>query len=476
MEECALDNIILFLPLIVCTVAITAFLLQYKKTREVDWLYFIAAFGFYGLGEIVTNIFENFVIFPFDVIFYALFYIAIILYFRNMQKGLIKKYQQKKDFSLKRSGILLTVDLIAIMLFSFVVFYCFDRLEFTAIPSFQFDIKKIDNFIYPIFDFILFGYYLYISKSYIINDRMLKPVLTLGFVLWAVSDTIFAFEAISVKDNYQIGGILMLLDIIAYIFVVIIVKAKINNANYTTIDVYRNSSKYNHLTAYMTTLIFGYVAILIYSYLNYRSYYYAMNIIYISGIGLLFLTAIRQAINSIDSFRKIKILENDASIDPLTGLFTRRHAFNIIKSVYKISGNFNVKISALMIDIDHFKKYNDTWGHDCGDQVLKNIAKIVKNSIKTSSIICRYGGEEILVIMPGIGKSDGSVIAENVRKNVEKHTFFADRSKPIGKVTVSIGGSTSNKTIVDEFDLIKKADTALYESKKNRNSCFWIND
>ena len=463
------------MPLVACIVAIVVFSLRFKKTKENDWLYFIAAFCFYAIGEFLIYQFGSSIIFPFDILFYIFFYITIILYLESKQKRLIKKHQHEQN-SLVKSIISLIIDFLTIILFSFVIFYCFDRVAFTTVPGFELSIKRLDYFIYPILDFILFGYYLFVNKSFIMNDRILRPVLTLGFVLWTIGDAIFAFEAISTTSTHQVGGVLMLLGIVAFIFAAIIVKAAIDNSNYTTIDIYHNNAKYNHMTAYMVLLIFAYVLMYIYCNTHYKTNYAAMDIIDICGIGLLFLSVTRQAIDSSNSYKKVRELENDASIDPLTGLFTRRHAFNIIKSVYSISSNFNIKISALMIDVDHFKKYNDTWGHDCGDQVLKNIAKIIKNSIKTSSIICRYGGEEILVIMPGIGKNEGIIIAENVRKNVEKHSFYAEKAKPIGKVTISIGGSTSNKTIVDEFDLIKKADTALYESKKNRNSCFWINE
>ncbi len=121
-----------------------------------------------------------------------------------------------------------------------------------------------------------------------------------------------------------------------------------------------------------------------------------------------------------------------------------------------------------MLDIDHFKKINDTWGHDCGDNVLMTFARRVKNTVADRGVIARLGGEEFAVVMTGKAGEDGYRLAEDIRQAIEEMNI-AWQSANLS-LTVSIGlsyGQVMRWNIVDSFDrLLSEADSYLYQSKK----------
>ena len=122
-------------------------------------------------------------------------------------------------------------------------------------------------------------------------------------------------------------------------------------------------------------------------------------------------------------------------------------------------------VSLIILDVDHFKNYNDTFGHQAGDKVLKKIAYLLKETVRENDIVARYGGEEFAIIVPSVGKDEVKLLAERVRKNVEKYTFTNENIQPFGKITISGGTASLPKDAKDSTDLIRKADTALYAAK-----------
>ena len=121
--------------------------------------------------------------------------------------------------------------------------------------------------------------------------------------------------------------------------------------------------------------------------------------------------------------------------------------------------------SVLVIDIDHFKEYNDTYGHLAGDEVLSRLATVFKESVRSCDYVARYGGEEFILVLPEIGPEDGVKAAERIRKKVAKESFAGD-GKPI-QVTVSVGVASYPKDGDDSQSIIRHADTALYKSKES---------
>jgi len=168
---------------------------------------------------------------------------------------------------------------------------------------------------------------------------------------------------------------------------------------------------------------------------------------------------------SLLSASKIRKFAKEVKVDPLTGLLSRRYLYPIFKDVLELSFYTETPFSVALIDIDNFKKINDEYGHLVGDCVLKKIAKVIKESLRKSDYIFRYGGEEIVILMPSSGKEESFRILERLRRRIEKEKFNC-RGKEV-KVTVSVGACTdvydSKKS---PEDYISCADKKLYIAKK----------
>ncbi len=163
------------------------------------------------------------------------------------------------------------------------------------------------------------------------------------------------------------------------------------------------------------------------------------------------------------SAQNIKEIEQQARVDALTGLFNRRW---LEENLAKIINNFqrkNIPLSYLMIDIDHFKQVNDTYGHDAGDVVLKQIGTILQTFARARDAAVRYGGEEICLILVNIEQEESLGVAERLRLAIEKTEFKYTSGKCL-KITTSVGLAVLNKNDAQD-SLMKRADNALYKAK-----------
>ena len=160
-----------------------------------------------------------------------------------------------------------------------------------------------------------------------------------------------------------------------------------------------------------------------------------------------------------------------ASTDALTGLYNRRQ-FEVMSGM-ALANCIRQKIPycMLMLDIDHFKKVNDTYGHDAGDDVLKHVANVLNKTHREADIVARFGGEEFVVFLNNADVEGAKIAAERIRTAVEKEVIMVgDTQVPI---TISLGISASQNG--DIYAMIKEADIALYHSKetgRNRTSVF----
>ena len=143
--------------------------------------------------------------------------------------------------------------------------------------------------------------------------------------------------------------------------------------------------------------------------------------------------------------------------DGLTGLFNRRYFNELINIETNRIKRTPAALSLLMLDFDNFKNYNDTQGHLAGDDLLKNVAKVFKNSARAVDIVCRYGGEEFVIMLPLTDKKGAQIIAERLRVQVALYL----------PVTVSIGIASFPDDDQDIIGLVGKADDALYQAKKS---------
>jgi len=155
---------------------------------------------------------------------------------------------------------------------------------------------------------------------------------------------------------------------------------------------------------------------------------------------------------------------NAALVDALTGLYNRRYLETHLAGLLAQAAERSDPLSLMVLDIDHFKSINDTWGHDAGDEVLRAFAQRVKAGVREADLVCRLGGEEFVVIMPDAEQRYAASIAERVRQQVEAEPFAIEGGARTIKVTVSIGlAEARGDRSPDTF--FKRADRALYRSK-----------
>ncbi len=159
-------------------------------------------------------------------------------------------------------------------------------------------------------------------------------------------------------------------------------------------------------------------------------------------------------------------LQNMAMTDFLTGLPNRRNALLRLKNLVAEVKRYREPLSCLIIDIDHFKKINDTYGHDSGDTVLKKLSQLLEEKARSYDIVSRWGGEEFLIICARSGPTDSFQLAERLRQTVEQYSICPS-DEIEAKVTISIGVASWTPDLQSEDELIKEADTYLYLAKKN---------
>jgi two-component system cell cycle response regulator len=154
-----------------------------------------------------------------------------------------------------------------------------------------------------------------------------------------------------------------------------------------------------------------------------------------------------------------------AYTDPLTGIYNRRYMDSHLDRKIMEIGETNKPVSVMMLDIDHFKQVNDTYGHGAGDEVLKGLAERVVGGIRDFDLLARYGGEEIVVIRPSTPADNALMVAERLRKRLEREPFaVSDSDEPLA-VTASIGVATTLDANETAEALLARADKALYQAK-----------
>jgi two-component system cell cycle response regulator len=188
-------------------------------------------------------------------------------------------------------------------------------------------------------------------------------------------------------------------------------------------------------------------------------------------------TVIKSAVNAIEQAHTIEQTKADnarlealAHTDSLTHLLNRRAlTIRLVAELERVR-RYNSPLAMLMIDLDHFKVVNDTYGHLVGDEVLRGIGMILQRSVRSVDMVARYGGEEFVIVLPETGETGAIAFAERIRQRVDQHNFEAARSSSV-RVTVSIGVSCLPSPHVDSAeDLFAGSDAALYRAKaRGRN-------
>lgn len=159
-------------------------------------------------------------------------------------------------------------------------------------------------------------------------------------------------------------------------------------------------------------------------------------------------------------------LEYFANYDSVTNTLNRSTFYSYLSNLIKVSKRYKKLFCLIMFDIDYFKRINDSYGHQVGDEILKSITAIIKKEIRETDLLARFGGDEFLILAPEINIKKGIIIAEKIRKSIEINTLFNDI-----KTTISLG-ITEFKSEDTIDSIVNRTDQALYKSKsKGRNSC-----
>jgi two-component system cell cycle response regulator len=156
-----------------------------------------------------------------------------------------------------------------------------------------------------------------------------------------------------------------------------------------------------------------------------------------------------------------------ALTDPLTGLFNRRYMETHVGTLVERSAARGKALSLLILDIDYFKSINDSFGHDAGDDVLREFAERLKASIRGIDLACRYGGEEFVVVMPDTDLGVATIVAERIRRRIAGEPFPIERGARSVEVTISVGIAARTGPQDNASQMLKRADEALYRAKKD---------
>lgn len=184
-----------------------------------------------------------------------------------------------------------------------------------------------------------------------------------------------------------------------------------------------------------------------------------------SGIQRLAATVAEALALALSNLRLREKLRHQSIRDPLTGLFNRRHLEETLELELHRAARRNEPISLVMFDVDHFKRYNDTFGHDAGDSVLQSVSELAQNHIRAGDVACRYGGEEFLLVQPGMAAENALERAESLRENIAK-LALDHRGVALESITISVGIAVYPQTAQTAEELIKRADEALYQAKR----------
>jgi diguanylate cyclase (GGDEF)-like protein/PAS domain S-box-containing protein len=162
-----------------------------------------------------------------------------------------------------------------------------------------------------------------------------------------------------------------------------------------------------------------------------------------------------------------------ARTDSLTGIANRRHFFDLASHAVAVAQRYEQPLSLIMFDLDHFKRVNDTWGHQCGDEVLRQVAQIAQQCLRDTDLYARYGGEEFMVLLPQSDETEALAAAEHIRQAIAAQTIVT----PPGKITVTVSLGIARLASQEDTleSLIRRADQAMYRAKsggRNRSTVF----
>lgn len=169
-----------------------------------------------------------------------------------------------------------------------------------------------------------------------------------------------------------------------------------------------------------------------------------------------------------DKLERFSGLRKLINLDAFTNLFNRDFFDWTLKEIIKLSSRYRHKFSLVLFDIDYFKTFNDTYGHQIGDYALKEVAKMIKKGLREVDTVARYGDDEFVAILPETSKRDALIAIERIKKELAQKSFQFEEIPSGLHITISAGVATYPEDAQTDYELINKADLALYAEKKKR--------
>ena len=228
----------------------------------------------------------------------------------------------------------------------------------------------------------------------------------------------------------------------------------------------------------LATLIFIFVAAHIAYLLSERSERALLTELLIPGAFLLggyfVLLVTVVSLQTARDVRRVAVLEEQSITDALMGIYNRRYLERRLEEEIGKARRYKLPLSALLLDLDHFKQVNDAHGHAVGDRVLNALGELLLDAVRKSDIVTRYGGEEILVLAPHTSLEEGRLLAERLCRSIASKPLAPEGETRDGRplhVTVSIGVAALGSNVPDGAALLKAADEALYRAKQSGRNC-----
>jgi len=188
-------------------------------------------------------------------------------------------------------------------------------------------------------------------------------------------------------------------------------------------------------------------------------------VFYFGAVFVLMVTLL--ASHTAQELKRVYTLEQETITDPLLDIFNRRYLDRRLLEEFHRSKRHKLNLAMLMVDIDHFKRVNDIWGHRAGDLVLQHLAQLMMSVVRQTDIVARFGGEEFVVILPHTGEEDAYKLAERLRRAVEitPMLMISENGNPELSVTVSIGCACLMPNDSDVYSFLERCDQAMYRAK-----------
>jgi diguanylate cyclase (GGDEF)-like protein len=172
------------------------------------------------------------------------------------------------------------------------------------------------------------------------------------------------------------------------------------------------------------------------------------------------------AATALSNLRLLETMKHEANVDELTGLYNRRFLEDYARKLIAMGRRKGQSLGLIMMDIDHFKDFNDAHGHEVGDRILRQFAKTITHAMRETNLAARYGGEEFVVLLPDTGSEASLLVAERIRTSVERMVVPAVPGKALTQMTVSLGIAIYPEHGQEFEELLQASDKALYESKR----------